>query len=304
MGALDGRVAIVTGGGRGLGRCHVLLLALEGAGVVVNDVGTSVDGSGPDPAVAERVAQEVRAAGGTAVASAHDVADWQQARDLVGQAVDAFGELHVLVDNAGNLRDRFLVNLGEDEWDDVVRVHLKGHVAPLRWAAAYWRERAKAGRPVAASVVTTTSTSGLSGNPGQSAYGAAKAGIASLTLIAARELGRYGVRVNAVAPLARTRLTEGTPALAETVRPPGDPSQFDEWDPANVSPLVAWLATESCPATGRVFLAHGSTVQVIRPWTPGPTTTTAGRWTIEALSAAMAPTTWPEEEPGTLGGST
>ena len=288
MGGLDGRVAIVTGAGRGLGREHALLLAAEGASVVVNDLGAAVDGSGADASVAEEVAAEVRAGGGTAVASGHDVSDWEQARAVVALAVEAFGGLHVLVNNAGTLRDRFLVNLAEDEWDDVVRAHLKGHVAPTRWAAAYWREQARAGRAPGAAVVNTTSTSGLFGNPGQAAYGAAKGAIATLTLVAAAELGRYGVRVNAVAPLARTRLTEDTPGLAEAVRPPADPSAFDAWHPANVSPVVAWLASDGCPVTGQVFVVHGGWVRRLRPWVEEETWDCGARWTVGALTDAMS----------------
>jgi NAD(P)-dependent dehydrogenase (short-subunit alcohol dehydrogenase family) len=258
--------------------------------VVVNDLGSGIDGSGEDPSAAEAVVAEITAAGGEAVANADDVADWDGARRLVATAIQAFGRLHVLVNNAGILRDRFVVNVEPDEWDDVVRVHLRGHVAPTRWAAAHWRELSKAGTPVAAAVVNTTSTSGLLGNPGQSAYGAAKAGIAALTVIAAAELGRYGVRVNAIAPMARTRLTESTPGLREMVGEPADASSFDAWHPANVSPVVAWLATESCPLTGEVLYVHGATVQRFRPWTLDPTLKVegTGRWTAQGLAEA-----WP-----------
>ena len=293
MPALAGRVAIVTGAGRGLGREHALHLAAEGAKVVVNDLGSGIDGSGADASAAELVVREIESAGGEAVANADDVADWDGARRLVDTAVDAFGELHVLVNNAGILRDRFLVNLEPGEWDDVVRVHLRGHAAPTRWAAAHWRDRSKAGRPIAAAVVNTSSTSGLIGNPGQSAYGAAKGGIAALTVIAAAELGRYGVRVNAIAPMARTRLTEQTPGLRDLVAEPAEAGDFDAWHPANVSPVVAWLASEGCPLTGEVLYVHGATVQRFRPWAldddlqlEGP-----GRWTPEGLQAAWAAAT-------------
>ncbi|MFN2606891.1 MAG: SDR family NAD(P)-dependent oxidoreductase [Acidimicrobiales bacterium] len=288
-GALAGRVALVTGGGRGLGRSHALLLAAEGARVVVNDLGAAVDGSGRDPAVAEAVAAEIRSAGGQAVADASDVGHWDSAARLVASVVDRFGELHVLVANAGNLRDRSIVNLAEDELDDVVRTHLKGAVAPLRWAAAHWRARAHSGAAVAASVVLTTSTSGLFGRPGQAAYGAAKAGVVAVALTAAEELGRHGVRVNAVAPLARTRLTESIPGLAERVEAPEDPSAVDDWDPANVSPLVAWLASEACPLTGQVFVAGGRRVERLAGWSPVATVTSPERWTVAALAAALAP---------------
>jgi NAD(P)-dependent dehydrogenase (short-subunit alcohol dehydrogenase family) len=241
-------VALVTGAGRGLGREHALLMASLGASVVVTDV---------DAEPAEDVVGEITAAGGVALARAGDVADWDFGRELVAAAVGTFGDLHVLVNNAGILRDRFLVNMSADEWDDVVRVHLRGTFVPTRWAAAYWRERAKAGQGVQASVVNTSSTSGLLGNPGQANYGAAKAGVAAFTTIAAAELDRYGVRVNAIAPMARTRLTEAAPGWEDTLRAPTDPDQFDTWHPGNVSPVVAWLATADCPATGRVFYVHG-----------------------------------------------
>ena len=288
MTALAGRVAIVTGAGRGLGREHALLLAAEGARVVVNDRGGGPDGSGADdlgPATA--VVEEIRAAGGEAVANADDVADWDGARRLVAGAVEAFGGLDVLVNNAGILRDRFLVNMSEQEWDDVVRVVLRGHAAPTRWAAAYWRERAKAGQPARASVVNTSSTSGLLGNPGQTNYGAAKAGVAAFTVIAAAELERYGIRVNAIAPMARTRLTEGTPGWEDMIRPPDDPHAFDAWDPANVSPMVGWLATADCPATGQVFYVHGGTVKAFRPWSFGEGVERPGRWTVAELASAL-----------------
>lgn len=275
---LDGRVAIVTGAARGIGREHALLLAAEGARVVVNDV---------DAEPAQVVVDEIVAAGGEAVAAPGDVSTWATGEALVGFAVGAYGDLHVLVNNAGNVADRFLPTMAEDEWDSVIRTHLKGHFVPTRWAAAWWRERAKAGREVRASVICTTSTSGLLGNPGQSNYGAAKAGIAAFTQIAAAELARYGVRVNAVAPLARTRLTESVPGLAELVAPPGDPAGFDVWHPGNVSPLVAWLASSGCPVTGRVFLAHGGKVALFRPWTLEGTVEKEGRWTPGELADAV-----------------
>ena len=277
MSTLDGRVAVVTGAGRGIGREHALLLAAEGAQVVVNDI---------DDGPARLVVEEIVAAGGEAVAAPGDVADWETGQALVGAAVRAYGDVHVLVNNAGNVADRFLVNMGEDEWDAVVRAHLKGHFVPTRWAAAWWREQAKGGRDVHASVVCTSSTSGLIGNPGQANYGAAKAGIAAFAVIAATELGRYGVRVNAIAPLARTRLTEATPGLAELVAVPADPGAFDAWHPANVSPVVAWLAQAGCTVTGRVFLAHGGRVQLFRPWSLEGAVEKDGRWAADELAAA------------------
>ncbi|HEX2046294.1 MAG TPA: SDR family oxidoreductase [Acidimicrobiales bacterium] len=275
---LDGRVAVVTGAGRGLGREHALLLAAEGARVVVNDV---------DAEPAQAVVDEIVAVGGEAAAVAGDVARWETGQALIAQAVATYGDLHVLVNNAGNVADRFLVSMSEEEWDEVVRTHLKGHFVPTRWAAAWWREQARAGRDVRASVVCTTSTSGLQGNPGQSNYGAAKAGIAAFAVIAAAELDRYGVRVNAIAPLARTRLTEAVPGLAEVVAPPADVQAFDAWHPANVSPLVAWLAAADCPVTGRVFLVHGGNVQLFRPWSLEAAVEKDGRWSAAELAEAV-----------------
>src|SRR5579884_4027871 len=287
MGALDGRVAIITGAGRGLGREHALLFASEGAKVVVNDLGGNIDGTGDDRAPAQQVVDEIKAAGGEAVANVDNVADFDGAKRLIQTAVDTFGELHVLVNNAGILRDRVLVNMTEQEWDAVIHVHLKGHFVPTRHAAVYWREQSKAGEEVKASVVNTSSTSGLLGNPGQSNYGAAKAGIAAFTVIVAQELTRYGVRVNAIAPAARTRMTEGTPGLADIVGPPQDASAFDVWDPANVSPLVAYLATEDCPANGRVFFVQGGKVQLMQNWTMAEAIEGDHRWTVQELQAAM-----------------
>lgn len=286
MGALEGRVAIVTGAGRGIGREHALLFASEGAKLVVNDFGGAVDGSGAD-SPAEQVVEEIRARGGEAVANGDDVADWDGGRRLVEQAVATYGDLHVLVNNAGILRDRVLVNMTEDEWDSVVKVHMKGHFVPTRHAATWWREQAKKGRELSASVVNTSSTSGLLGNPGQANYGAAKAGIAAFTVICAQELGRYGVRVNAIAPAARTRMTESTPGLSEIVGAPKDESMFDVWDPANVSPLVAYLATESCPLTGKVYFIQGGRVRLFQPWTMSDGLEGSGRWTIEDLAREL-----------------
>ena len=287
MGALDGRVAIVTGAGRGIGREHALLFAAEGAKVVVNDCGGGVEGSTEDGSPAEQVVDEIEGLGGEAVANTDDVADWEGGRRLVECALEAFGDLHVLVNNAGILRDRMIVNMTEEDWDGVIRVHLKGHFVPTRHAATYWRERTKAGEEVRASIVNTSSTSGLLGNPGQANYGAAKAGIAAFSLIAAHELGRYGVRVNAIAPAARTRMTELTPGLSDIVKAPADQSQFDVWDPANVSPLVAYLATESCPLTGRVFFVQGGTVRNFQSWTMTEAIDRPSRWTVQELEQEM-----------------
>jgi NAD(P)-dependent dehydrogenase (short-subunit alcohol dehydrogenase family) len=299
-GALAGRVAVVTGAGRGIGREHALLFAREGAQVVVNDTGAALEGSSPGEgaagagaAAAEAVVDEIRAAGGEAVANADDVSDWDGGRRLVETALDAFGDLHVLVNNAGNLRDRYLTEMTLEEWDDVLRVHLRGHFVATRWAARHWKAQSEAGRPVKAAVVNTTSTSGLFPNTGQSNYGAAKAGIAALTVIEAAELGQFGVRVNAVAPLARSRMTESNPWLAGIVAPPPPnefgPDPFDAWHPANVSPLVAWLCTEACPVTGEVLLVQGGMVQRFRPWTLDDDVKVVQdeRWTVEALGAAL-----------------
>lgn len=284
MESLRGRVAIVTGAGRGLGRAHAMLFAREGAHVVVNDVGGASDGSGADPGPAEAVVDEIRRSGGEAVANTDDVTDTAGADRLVATAIDAFGDLHVLVNNAGILRDRSLVNMSDDEWDSVIAVHLRGHFAPTRRALAYWRGEHKAGRGADRSLVNTTSTSGLLGNFGQSNYGAAKAGIAAMTVITQLEAGRYGVRSNAIAPAARTRLT-APDAPAE--RPPG--SDFDEGDPANVSPLVAYLATEDCPIRGQVWFTHGRAVQLMAPWAMLDRVESDGRWTIDTLRVALAP---------------
>ena len=221
--------------------------------------------------------------GGEAVANADNVADWEGGQRLIQAAIEAFGDLHILVNNAGILRDRVLVNMTEEEWDAVIHVHLKGHFVPTRWAAAYWREQTKAGKTVKANVVNTSSTSGLLGNPGQTNYGAAKAGIAAFSVIAAMELERYGVRVNAIAPAARTRMTEATPGLGDIVKAPEDASRFDIWDPANVSPMVAYLATENLPFTGRVFFVQGGKVQNMTPWTMAEAIDKDDRWSVAEL---------------------
>lgn len=263
----QGRVVIVTGAGRGLGRAHALAYAAEGARLVVNDLGVGLDGvPGPD-SPARRVVEEIRAAGGEAVAHGGDIATTDGAASLVRTALDTYGRLDTLVNNAGFLRDRMLVNLDEEDWDAVMRVHLKGHFLPLRHAAAHWRSEAKAGRTPEARVVNTSSGAGLSGSVGQGNYSAAKAGVVGLTLVAAAEMGRYGVQVNAIAPAARTRMTERT--FAGTMTAPDD--GFDAMAPENVSPLVVWLGSAaSAGVTGRVFEAEGGRITVMEGWRPGP----------------------------------
>jgi NAD(P)-dependent dehydrogenase (short-subunit alcohol dehydrogenase family) len=285
VGTLDGRVAIVTGGGNGLGRAYALLLAAEGAAVVVNDPGIAGGAEAANASVAQQVADEINAAGGRAVANTGYANDFWDAAGMVTQAVGEFGGLDILVNNAGVLRDNTIVRMTEQEWDDVISVHLKGHFAPLHHAAAYWRDQAKAGEPVKASVINTSSGSGLRGNPGQLNYAAAKAGIAAMTLVAARELERYGVRVNALAPVARTRLTLATPGLGAKIAATGD--GFDAWDPANVAPVVAWLAAEDCQVSGQVLMVRGGRVDVYDGWTERETHEREGRWTIEDLAAAL-----------------
>lgn len=284
-GICSGRVAVVTGAGRGLGRAHALALAAEGAAVVVNDLGAGPGGEGRSASPAERVAEEIRARGGRAVAHGGDIATTEGAASLTALALETYGRLDALVNNAGFLRDRMLVNLGEDDWDAVVHVHLKGHFLPLKHAAAHWRAEAKAGRTPQARVVNTTSGAGLLGSVGQGNYAAAKAGIVGLTLVAAAELGRYGVCVNAIAPAARTRMTETT--FPEAMAAPRD-GTFDAMSPANVSPLVAWLASAgSDGVTGQVFEAEAGRITVMEGWHPGPTADRGDRWTPAEAGEAV-----------------
>ncbi|MFD3746645.1 SDR family oxidoreductase [Nocardia sp. NPDC058633] len=279
-----GRTVIVTGAGRGIGRAHALAFAAAGARVVVNDVGTALDGAATTETPAQQVVDEIVAAGGEAVANYDDVADWEGARRLVRQAVDTFGGLDVLVNNAGFVRDRMLVNLGEDEWDAVVRVHLKGHFATMRHAAEYWRAESKAGRPVDARVINTSSGAGLQGSVGQGNYGAAKAGIAGLTLTASAEFGRYGVTVNAIAPAARTRMTETV--FADTMAAPD--AGFDAMAPENISPLVVWLGSaESAGVTGRMFEVEGGKVALAQGWLHGTPVDRGARWSPAELGPVV-----------------
>ena len=282
MGALDGRIAVITGAGRGIGREHALLFAREGAKVVVNDLGGSADGVGADAGPAQQVVDEIRALGGEAVANTDNCADWEGGQRLIRTAIDTFGGLDVLVNNAGILRDRMLTNMSEEEWDSVIHVHLKGHFVPLRHAAAYWRERSKAGEPVNASVINTSSTSGLFGTAGQTNYGAAKTGIATLTIISQMELERYGVRVNAIAPAAATRLTATIPGSAER-NEEREQLAFNPFEPGNVSPFVAYLATDDCPIKGRVFFVVGGTVALFQPFAIVDRIDTDHRWTVDEL---------------------
>ncbi len=286
-GICEGRVVIVTGAGRGIGRGHALEFARQGAKVVVNDLGAALDGTGASGSPARAVADEIAALGGEAVVNGDDVADWDGARRLVDTALDAFGRLDVVVNNAGFVRDRMFVSCGEDEWDAVVRVHLKGHFAVSRWAAAHWRDRAKAGEAVDARIVNTSSGAGLAGSVGQSAYSAAKAGIVGLTLVQAAELGRYGVTANAIAPAARTRMTETV--FAESMATPDDPDAFDAMAPENVAPLVVWLGSpESAGVTGRVFEVEGGMVSVADGWQHGPSVERGARWDPAELSPVVA----------------
>jgi len=287
MGALDGRIAVITGAGRGIGREHALLFAREGAKVVVNDLGGSADGVGADAGPAQQVVDEIRALGGEAVANADNCADWEGGQRLIRTAIDTFGGLDVLVNNAGILRDRMLTNMSEEEWDSVIHVHLKGHFVPLRHAAAYWRERSKAGEPVNASVINTSSTSGLFGTAGQTNYGAAKTGIATLTIISQMELERYGVRVNAIAPAAATRLTATIPGSAER-NEEREQLAFNPFEPGNVSPFVAYLATDDCPIKGRVFFVVGGTVALFQPFAIVDRIDTDHRWTVDELREQAA----------------
>src|SRR5918999_935669 len=283
MALLDDKVSIVTGAGRGIGREHALALAKAGAKLVVNDLGGSAAGEGSDTTPAQSVADEIKAAGGEATANYDNVADFQGAENMVKQAIGDFGRLDILVNNAGILRDRMLVTMTEEEWDAVIAVHLKGHFAPTHHAGAYWREQSKAGNQINGRVINTSSPSGVFGNVGQTNYGVAKAGIAGLTIIAAQELGRYGVTVNCLAPNARTRMTEET--FGELARPEDG---FDPLDPANMAPVVVALcADEAQDITGQCFFVWGGIVNVLQPWQPGELFAADGRWDADELLAQL-----------------
>jgi NAD(P)-dependent dehydrogenase (short-subunit alcohol dehydrogenase family) len=276
-GLCEGRVVIVTGAGRGIGRGHALEFARQGAKVVVNDIGAALDGTGGSVSPAQRVVDEIVEGGGEAVVNGDDVSDWAGAERLVAQAIDTFGRLDVVVNNAGIVRDRMFVSSEAAEWDAVLRVHLTGHVAVARYAADHWRAQAKSGAATDARIVNTSSGAGLMGSVGQSAYSAAKAAIAGLTLVQAAELGRYGVTANAIAPSARTRMTETV--FAETMASPDDPTAFDAMAPENVAPLVVWLGSPaSAHVTGRVFEVEGGKVSVADGWQHGPAVDKGSRW--------------------------
>jgi NAD(P)-dependent dehydrogenase (short-subunit alcohol dehydrogenase family) len=283
-GICEGRVVIVTGAGRGIGRAHALEFGRQGAKVVVNDIGVELDGAGGGSGPAGEVVEAIRAAGGEAIANGSDVADFKQAGELVKTAIDTFGGLDVVVNNAGIVRDRMFVSCSEEEWDAVIRVHLKGHFAVSSNACAYWRQRAKAKEPVDARIINTSSGAGLQGSIGQSAYSAAKAGITTLTLIQAAEMGRYNITANAIAPSARTRMTEEV--FAEMMKKPE--KGFDAMDPANVAPLVVWLGSaESKDVTGQVFEVAGGEISVADGWRKGPAVDKGARWEPDEVGAAV-----------------
>jgi len=280
----EGRVAIVTGAGRGIGREHALELARQGARVVINDLGATLDGNGASTGPAGEVLEEIKRLGGEAITNGDDVADWEGAKRLVASAIDKWGRLDVLVNNAGIVRDRMLVSTAEDEWDAVIRVHLKGHFCVTRHATDHWRARSKAGEKVDARIINTSSGAGLRGSVGQATYSTAKAGIAALTLVEAAELARYGVTSNAIAPAARTRMTETV--FADMMKRPE--SGFDSMDPANVAPLVAWLASaDAKDVTGRVFEVSGGLISVAEGWTAGPRIDRGARWEPSEIGPAV-----------------
>ena len=283
---LEGRVAVVTGAGRGLGREHALLLAAHGVAVVVNDRGVASDGTGSDPTPDSNVVAEIRARGGRAVGSEHDIATWDGARAAVELAVESFGDLDIVVNNAGILRDTTIVSMSEFDFDEVLRVHMKGQAAPTHWAAAYWRDQHHAGIRRRRNLVHTSSTSGIYANPGQSNYGSAKSGIVTFSQIAAKELARYAVVSNCVVPGARTRLTMSSPGLPEIMEAPAE--GFDVWSPGNVSPLVAYLCGADCPFTGETFYVQGGMVQRVEPWSlVGQSIDNSTRWPLDELAEAM-----------------
>jgi NAD(P)-dependent dehydrogenase (short-subunit alcohol dehydrogenase family) len=288
MGSLENRVVVITGAGRGIGRAHALLFAAEGAKVVVNDLGGTNAGEGADAEPAQQVAEEIHAAGGTAVANTDSVAEFDGAKGIVDQAVAEFGGLDIVVNNAGILRDSFLPGITEAQWDAVIGVHLKGHFNLLHHAAAYWKQQSKAGNQPNAAVINTASASGtFSVIPGQANYGAAKAGIAAMTLVAAGELERYGVRVNAIAPVARTRLTLATPGMGAIFAEEVPKGEFDAFSPDNIAPIAAYLAGEKCPLTGQVLAVQGGAVSRLQGWTITESVEVDGPWVLDDLASKL-----------------
>lgn len=288
MGRLDGAVAIVTGAGRGLGREHALLLAKEGAKIVVNDLGGDVHGNGGSLTPAQEVVKEIEAMGGEAIANGADVSNWQQTEELIQQAIETYGDLNVLVNNAGILRDRTLANLTETEWDAVIDVHLKGHASTTKHAVTYWRDKSKRdGTPVYGSIIHTSSVAGYAGNFGQANYSSAKLGVCALSQVVVLEAAKYGVRSNVVSPGARTRLSLSTPGSEDGLSAPDNPEAFDRLSPANVSPLVVWLAAPNCPANGQMYHCDGNRVLVTSMPPILHKVTTDGRWTLDDLDEAL-----------------
>lgn len=289
MDALAGRVVVITGAAGGLGSAYARCFAEEGARLVLNDIGATRDGTGSDPSVVAALVDDLTAGGAQAVGNAEDITTMDGARAVLEQALDTYGEVHALVNSGGMLRDRMFANMDEDEWDAVIRGHLRAHFCPSRVLAGHWRELSKeAGGPVDAAIVNTTSNAGLFAQPGQSNYAAAKAGIAGLTVTLAVELERYGIRVNAISPAARTRMTTEVPGMAEMVAAPTDPGEFDVYDPDNVAPVVAWLCTSGCLANGQVLYAQGGEVRVLEGWRYTATLDKGRRWTVEELADELS----------------
>lgn len=292
MGRLDGRIVVITGAAGGLGSAYARRMAEEGATLVLNDLGTDRSGRGSDPAIVQGVVDEVAGLGAEAIGNADDIATMDGAERLLDEAIDAFGRVDALVNSGGLLRDRMFVSMDVDEWDAVVRGHLRAHFCPTRLCAAHWRQRSKDGEDVDAAVVMTTSNAGLFVQPGQSNYAAAKAGIAGLTINLAAELERYGVRVNAISPAARTRMTTEVPEMADVVAAPDDPDEFDVFDPANVAPVVAWLCSADCDATGQVLFVRGQELRLLRGWHEADRFARDGGWSVDDLVERFSGREW------------